>query len=111
MGLCLNNQDSRLNCSPGAITAIKLTGNQAGGAGAQALLTALGTLAPTTPLGKGHGVAFNGALRDANVCTDPADFVVVRRKKKGKGTLGLVVTSTPSGKDKDKLKLTCLPPH
>ena len=110
IGVCLNNEDTRFGCTPGGITSLKLTGNQAGGAGGQALLAGFGRLAPTTPLGKGHGVHFDSAFTDRNRCTRAGDFVVVRRKRKGKGHLGAVTTTTASGKDKDKLKLTCLPP-
>jgi sugar lactone lactonase YvrE len=112
IGVCLNNEDPRLDCTPGAIASLKLTGKQAAGAGAQALLTGLATLAPTTPLAKARGVAFDRALSDRNRCTPPGDFVVVRKKKKkGTGKLGVVTAVTASkGKDKDRLKLTCLPP-
>ena len=67
-------------------------------------------LAASTPLGKGVGVVYSSAFAERNVCTPLADFVVPRKKKKGKGALNVVVTTVASGKDKDKLKLFCLAP-
>jgi sugar lactone lactonase YvrE len=107
---CLNNEDARVACVPGSISSIKLAGNQGKGAGGQALASGLAGLAASTPLGKGVGVVYSTAFADRNVCTPLADFVVPRKKKKGKGALNAVVTTVASGKDKDKLKLFCLAP-
>jgi hypothetical protein len=111
MGICLNNQDTRLGCTTGAIVSVRLTGKLARGAGAQVLLDGLRELTPTTTLGNGRGLNFDGAFRELNRCTPAGDFVVARKKRKGTGTLGAVTTSSPRAKDKDKLKLRCLAPQ
>jgi sugar lactone lactonase YvrE len=105
---CLNNEDTRLPCVPGAITAIKV--RQSKGDGGQAFATSLGALAPSTLLSKGRGVAFRRTFTYRNACTPASDFVVVRKKKKGKGALSALASTASSGRDKDKLKLGCLAP-
>jgi sugar lactone lactonase YvrE len=107
---CVNNEETRFACTPGAVTSIKLTGNLAAGGGGQTLLDGLGALGPSGPLRKGRGVAYTSALADRNRCTPLGDFVVTIKRKKGKGQLGALTTTAASGKDKDKLKLFCLPP-
>jgi sugar lactone lactonase YvrE len=104
--LCLNNEDSRLSCNPGGTTSLKLSGKLASSAGAQSLVSALGTLG-ATPTGNGRSVSFPSAFTDRNQCTPFSDFVLARTKKKAKSKLGAVVTTAGSGKDKDKLKLIC----
>ena len=102
--LCLNNEDSRLSCSPGGTTALKLSGKLAGSAGAQSLVSALGTFG-ATPTGNGRSVSFPSAFTERNQCTPFSDFVLARTKKTAKSKLGAVITAAGAGKDKDKLKL------
>jgi hypothetical protein len=109
VSLCLNNEDTRLPCSPANTTALKLSGRLAMSEAGQAMLTAVRALAPSSSANKGRGVVFASAFGDRNQCTPFSEFVVVRKRKNGKGKLGLVV-KTQAGKDKDKLKLICLAP-
>jgi hypothetical protein len=109
LSLCLNNEDSRLNCTPGGTTSLKLTGKQARSAGAQALVSAIGALG-ASPSGNGRGASFPTAFTERNQCTPFSDFVVTRPKKKAKSKLGAVISTNGAGKDKDKLKLICQRP-
>jgi sugar lactone lactonase YvrE len=109
VAMCLNNEDTRLACTPGAIMSIRLKGNQARGGGAQTLLAAVGGLGSSYPIARGHGVAFSSALATRNQCTPFAEFVVPRRRRAGKGKLGASI-GTQSGKDANRLKLVCLAP-
>jgi sugar lactone lactonase YvrE len=109
LSLCLNNEDARLSCSPGGTTSVKLSGKAASGAGAQAIVSAIGALG-ATPSGNGRGVTFPSAFTERNQCTPFSDFVVARTKKKAKSKLGAVIATSGSGKDKDKLKLICQQP-
>ena len=107
--LCLNNEDSRLNCTPGGTTSLKLSGKLASSAGAQSIVSALGTLG-ATPIGNGRAVSFPNAFTERNQCTPFSDFVLPRAKKKAKSKLGAVIATAGAGKDKDKLKLICQQP-
>jgi sugar lactone lactonase YvrE len=110
ISLCINNEDSRLPCTPSGTTSLKLGGKLARSASAQAIVTAIGELGTSTPASNGRGVIFQSAFTGRNECTPFSDFVVTRPKKKGKSKLGAVITAPNAGKDKDKLKLICQAP-
>jgi sugar lactone lactonase YvrE len=109
VSVCLNNEDPRLSCTPGAISSFKLAGKQGASAGGQQIVTAVAGLGAGSP--NGRAVAFPSALADRNTCTPFSEFVVTRGKKRGASKLGAVVKTQGSGKDKDKLKLLCLAPQ
>jgi sugar lactone lactonase YvrE len=111
LAVCLNNEDSRLPCSPGPITSLRLKGNQGKSAAGTATASAIGAFASSTSIAKGRGVTFASAFTEPNRCTPYGQFVVQRKgAKKGKGKLGALAVTQGAGKDKDKLKLVCLPP-
>jgi hypothetical protein len=108
LGVCLNNEDTRLACSPGAITSVRLKGGQAFSSGGQAILAAVRGLGSTYPFAKGRGVAFPDALITEDVCTAYGDFVVPRRGRVGRAKLTVVVGTEASGKDVSRVKLVCM---
>ena len=111
IAVCLNNEDSRLPCSPAPITSVKFKGNQGKSPAGIATATAIGAFATSSSTAKGRGVTFVSGFTEPNRCTPYGQFVVLRKgTKKGKGKLGALALTQGAGKDKDKLKLVCLPP-
>jgi hypothetical protein len=109
--VCLNNADARLPCSPRALTSVILGGRQAKSAGGTRLLQDIATLgagsgaALTT-----KGVVFTGFFADLNQCTPFGEFVVRRKRKRGSGTLRVVVATEDARRDRNRLKLVCVAP-
>jgi hypothetical protein len=111
VSLCLNNEDSRLACSPGETTSLMLKGKLARSTGGLAIVTAVQSLATSTSTHRGRGLSFSTAFAERNRCTPFSELVVPRgNKKKGKGKLGALIVTNAAGKDKDKLKLICQRP-
>lgn len=112
VGVCLNNEDTRLACTPGAITAVRFRGKLAKSPGGQDTAAAVGGFAPSRAFGGGRnlGVAFLSAYQERNGCTALREFVVRRGRKKGTGKLATVVKTAGAEKDRDKLRLVCLAP-
>jgi sugar lactone lactonase YvrE len=111
VSLCLNNEDSRLPCSPGEATSLTLKGKLARSTGGLAIVNAVQALATGTSTHRGRGLSFSSAFAERNRCTPFSELVVSRgSKKKGKGKLGAVIVTYAAGTDKDKLKLICQRP-
>ena len=112
VSLCLNNEDSRLPCSPDETTSLMLKGKLARSTGGLAIVTAVQALATgTSSTHRGRGLSFSTAFAERNRCSPFSELVVFRgSKKKGKGKLGAVIVTNAAGKDKDKLKLICQQP-
>ena len=111
VGLCLNNADARLPCTPRPITSVVFAGRQARSAGGARLLQDIATLgAGSGATLTARGVVFTGLLTELNQCTPLGEFVVRRKRKRASGTLRVVVATQDAGRDLDRLKLVCLAP-
>jgi hypothetical protein len=110
IAVCLSNDDARLPCVPDALTSFRLRGDQGKSAAAQTVLSALRALDRSRVIANGHGVAFAPGFAGRNRCTPFGAFVVSRSATAGTGTLAALATTQVSGRDRDKLKLVCLPP-
>jgi len=110
VALCLNNEDSRLACTPDLVRSVRLKGAQALAPGGQAILGAVGGFGASSAIAGGRGVAFSSALAERNRCTPYGSFEVRRRKRAGKSKVVAVVATQRSGKDTSRLRLVCLAP-
>ena len=111
VGICLNNTDSRLPCTPDAISSVILKGRYAMSDAGRMLLQEIAALASHDETSTtAHEVVFDHFFAEANRCTPFDEFVVRRGRKRGGNVLRAVVTTRAAGKDRNRLKFLCLAP-
>jgi hypothetical protein len=106
--VCLNSHDANLirlaNCEPGQVSTYQLRSPGPRSSNGQALLDAIGALAPSSRSGKRRNrVSFNPPDAAADHCTAPVPVVV----PVGAVALKVRATSPAGPPDKDKLRLKC----
>jgi hypothetical protein len=108
IGMCLNNTDGRLPCTPDAIGSVILKWPKALSPGGRMLLQEIAALGATSTTVR--EVVFGGFLAEPNRCTPFREFVVRRGRTRGAGVLRAVVVTRAAGRDRNRLKLVCLAP-
>jgi hypothetical protein len=118
VGACLNSDDPRVSCTPGAITSLTVSQpsttsrNPAAAASAAALLDALVVADPGSSGTRSKGrIAYAPAAASPNACTGYIDITVATRSGGRSGKQKVSVSlKTSNGRARNPLTLVCLPP-